>query len=252
MRTLVVIPTFNERATLERAVSGALAAGADVSVLVVDDGSPDGTGALADRIAAAEPRVEALHRPGKTGLGSAYRLGFRWGMDRGFDVFCEMDADLSHDPSDLPRLLAALDRADVVIASRYVPGGRVVDWPRRRVLLSRGGNRYVRLVTGIPVTDATAGYRAYRRAVLEALDLGSIRSEGYSFQVEMVLRSWRSGFCVVEVPITFTERQEGASKISRGIVGEALWRVLVWGVHGPRSADRVHPDSVVAGSPRPR
>jgi len=228
--TILVVPTFNERATVERVVSGALAADPRMQVLVVDDGSPDGTGELVEALARKERRVAVLHRDGKQGLGSAYRTGFAWGLERGADVLCEMDADLSHDPADLPRLLAALDEgADVAIGSRYVPGGRVEGWPRRRLWLSTGANRYVRAATGLPVRDATAGFRAYRRAVVEAIDLDTVKSEGYAFQIEMTLRAWRAGFTVVEVPITFRERTEGASKISRAIILEALWRVAAWG-----------------------
>ena len=243
MRPLVCIPTYNESATLERAVRAALAADADLDVLVIDDASPDGTGDIADRLATEDPRVNVLHRPGKAGLGTAYRAGFAWGLERGYDVLAEMDADLSHDPADLPRLFDALRGADLVIGSRYVPGGGVVDWPASRLALSKGGNHYVRLATGMPLRDATAGYRAFRREVLEALDLTTVLSEGYSFQLEMALRTWRLGFRVVEVPITFTERREGASKISRAIIVEALWRVLVWGLRGPRRPAALHASS---------
>ncbi|MDP8970991.1 MAG: polyprenol monophosphomannose synthase [Actinomycetota bacterium] len=254
MRALVVVPTYNESATLERVVARSLQAAASdrmpaagsLEMLIVDDASPDGTGDLAARLSAAHTGVHVLHRPGKQGLGSAYRTGFGWGMERGFDVLCEMDADLSHDPADLPRLLRTLAGADLVIGSRYVPTGGVVDWPLHRRALSKGGNRYVQLATGMPVADATAGFRAYRRTVLEALDLTTIGSEGYAFQIEMALRSWRLGFRVMEVPITFVERSEGASKISRAIVAEALWRVLVWGLTGPRRPADVHPDSIAA------
>ncbi|MDP9406135.1 MAG: polyprenol monophosphomannose synthase [Actinomycetota bacterium] len=250
MRVLVVVPTYNEIATLERVAKGVVAAAArtphDVELLVVDDGSPDGTGALADRLAAEHAGIAVLHRDRKAGLGPAYRAGFALGLARGFDALCEMDADLSHDPADLPRLLTTLERADLVVGSRYVPGGSVVDWPWHRLALSRGGNRYVRAVTGLPVRDATSGYRVYRRAVLETLDLATVRSDGYSFQLELALRAWRLGFRVVEVPITFVERSEGASKISRAIVAEAMWRVLQWGAQGPRRPAPLHPRSVAA------
>jgi glycosyltransferase involved in cell wall biosynthesis len=246
MRTLLVVPTYNERTTLPPVVDGVLAVTDDVDMLVVDDASPDGTGAIADRLAAGSSRVQVLHRPAKSGLGTAYRAGFAWGLERGYDAFGEMDADLSHEPTALPGLLLALRGADVVIGSRYVPGGGVVDWPLPRVMLSRGGNRYVRWCTGMPVTDATSGYRLYRRPVLQALAIDSVRSEGYSFQVEMALRAWRSGFRVVEVPIVFTERREGASKISRVIVLEALLRVAQWGLSGARRPAGVHPASVAA------
>jgi len=246
VHALVVIPTYNESATIERAVTRALDATPDLDVLVVDDASPDGTGAIADRLAAADTRVQVLHRPGKGGLGPAYRAGFAWGLARDHQVLCEMDADLSHDPADLRRLIAATDGADLVIGSRYVPGGRVENWPAHRLLVSRWGNRYVHLLTGLPVTDATAGFRAFRRPVLEAVDLATVVSDGYSFQLEMALRSWRAGFRVVELPITFTERSEGASKFTRSIVVEALWRTARWGLAGPRRAAGVHPDSVAA------
>jgi glycosyltransferase involved in cell wall biosynthesis len=253
MRALVVVPTYNEIATLERVVVGVLdaadSAALDVEILVVDDASPDGTGTLAERLAADDKRVAVMHRPAKLGLGPAYLAGFSRGLARGYDVLCEMDADLSHDPVDVPRLLRTLERADLVIGSRYVPGGGVVDWPPHRRLLSSAGNRYVQIVTGLPVADATAGFRAYRRAVLEEIDLASVDSDGYAFQLELVLRAWRQGFRVVEVPIIFTERREGASKISRAIVAEALWRVLRWGLAGPRRPAPVHPLSVAAPLP---
>lgn len=246
MHTLVVIPTYNELATLERAVKGVLGACDDIDVLVVDDASPDGTGELADGLAQADPHVHVLHRPAKSGLGSAYREGFAWGLERDAQLLCEMDADLSHDPADLPRLLHAVRGADLVIGSRYVHQGQVLDWPAWRRALSRCGNAYVRGMTGIPVKDATAGFRVYRRAVLEALDIGAVVSEGYSFQLKMALRAWRLGFRILEVPITFTERREGASKISRAIVAEALWRVLLWGLTGPRTPRPAHRHSVAA------
>lgn len=249
MRPLVVVPTYNEIATLERVVSGALAADARLHVLVVDDGSPDGTGELADRLAAESGgRVHVMHRREKSGLGSAYKRGFAWGMEQGHDVLCEMDADLSHNPADLARLLAALESADLAIGSRYVRGGAVRDWPLSRRLLSRMGNLYVRILTGMPVRDATAGFRAYRRAVVEEVNLDTLRAEGYAFQLEMALRTWRMGFAITEVPITFVERSEGASKISRSIVVEALWRALLWGARGPRHPGPSHPRSVTAGS----
>ncbi|MPZ73296.1 MAG: glycosyltransferase [Nitriliruptorales bacterium] len=250
MRTLVVVPTYNEASTLprvaERLLGAAEASDHEITLLVVDDNSPDGTGDIADAIAAHDERVHVLHRPAKGGLGAAYRAGFAWGLRREFDVFCEMDADLSHDPADVPRLLAALAGADLVIGSRYVPGGGVVDWPWHRLALSKGGNRYVRAMTGMPVEDATAGFRAFRRHVLEELELDTVRSDGYSFQLEMALRTWRLGFRIMEVPITFVERSEGVSKISRAIVVEALWRVFQWGIQGPRRAQPVHARSVAA------
>ncbi|MDP8932426.1 MAG: polyprenol monophosphomannose synthase [Actinomycetota bacterium] len=234
--TLVILPTYNERGTLEEVVHGLLTASAFVDILIVDDASPDGTGEIAERLAGEQVRVHVLHRPAKGGLGSAYRSGFRWGLERGYDVLVEMDADLSHDPAALPQLLAATSWADLVVGSRYVPGGRTKGWPRHRRALSRGGNHYVQLVSRVPVRDATSGYRAFRREVLEELGVDSLRSEGYSFQLETVLAAWREGFAIAELPITFVERRSGASKISRAIIFEALWRVLVWSCTGPRRA----------------
>ncbi|HUG85738.1 MAG TPA: polyprenol monophosphomannose synthase [Euzebya sp.] len=227
-RPLVVIPTLNEAPTIDKAVSGARAA--DVDVLVVDDGSTDATSAIVQRLASLDPGVNLLQRDTKMGLGTAYRDGFAWGMARGYDAFGEMDADLSHDPGDLPTLLAGLAHADLVIGSRYVAGGGVEDWPVTRRLLSRGANTYVRLCTGLPVHDATAGFRFYRRSVIDAVDTSSSTADGYAFQIEMALRTWLRGFVILEVPITFTERQEGVSKMSRAIVAEALWRVPRWGL----------------------
>lgn len=247
MRTLVVVPTYDEADNLPTLVERAREAAPGADLLVVDDASPDGTGELAERLAHADERVHVLHRAAKAGLGSAYRAGFDWGLQRDYEAFCEMDADLSHDPGDLPRLLHALKGADLVIGSRYVPGGQVHDWPRARRWLSEGGNRYVRLATGMPIADATSGYRAFRRAVLEALVLTSLHSEGYCFQVETALRAWRAGFRVVEIPIAFVERQEGASKISRRIVAEAVVRTAAWGLAGPRQPAPVHPRSISAG-----
>lgn len=248
-RVLVITPTFNERDTLGEVVRRALACPVTCDVLIVDDRSPDGTGQLADALASEHDEVHVLHRPAKAGLGSAYRTGFHWGLERGYRILVEMDADLSHDPAALPELIDATQRADLVIGSRYVEGGRTENWPWHRRALSRGGNRYVQLVTGVPVADATSGFRAFRRELLEELEIESLRSEGYSFQLETVLRSWRDGFCLEEVPITFVERRHGASKISRAIVFEALWRVLVWGVRGPRRTGAPNSRSVPVGGP---
>jgi glycosyltransferase involved in cell wall biosynthesis len=229
-RVLVVMPTYDEIDNLGTIAARLAAAVPSATLLVVDDGSPDGTGQLADELAAASDRVHVLHRSEKAGLGAAYVAGFAWAERHGYDVVVEMDADGSHAPEQLPRLLAALEQADVVLGSRWVPGGTVENWPRRREVLSRGGNAYTRLVLGLPLRDATGGFRAYRRAVLDALPLDAVHSQGYCFQVDLAWQAWRAGFRVVEVPITFVERERGESKMSRDIVLEALWRITWWGV----------------------
>jgi dolichol-phosphate mannosyltransferase len=229
-RVLVVIPTYQERENIESIIDRVFAAVPDVDVLVVDDGSPDGTGKVVDERADADSRVHVLHRTEKNGLGAAYIAGFDWGLDAGYDVFVEMDADGSHAPEQLTRLLSALEGADLVLGSRYVPGGAVVNWPRRREVLSRGGNVYVRMALGLDLRDATGGYRAFRRAVLEDIDYAAVASEGYCFQVDLARRALAGGHRVVEVPITFVERVRGESKMSGDIVREAFWRVTQWGV----------------------
>lgn len=229
-RVLVVIPTYNEADNLRMITGRVRASVPKAEILVVDDASPDGTGALAEELAARDPHLHVLHRSGKQGLGAAYVAGFRWAQQRGYDVVVEMDADGSHAPEQLPRLLTALADADVVLGSRWVPGGKVVNWPWRRMVLSRGGNLYVRLVLGVPFRDATGGYRAYRMPVLDKIDIDSVVSQGYCFQVDLAWRAHRHGLRVVEVPITFTERQHGQSKMSSAIVREALWRVTLWGL----------------------
>jgi len=229
---VVIIPTFNEIENLETAVA-AVHAVADVDILVVDDDSPDGTGALADRISAADPRVSVLHRTERAGLGQAYLAGFRRALDAGYRVIVEMDSDGSHPAASLPELLSRLDRDDrpgLVIGSRWVAGGRVVDWPRRRRLLSEGANSYARLALGFAVRDSTGGYRAYRADVLRAMALDEVQSHGYCFQIDMTRRTLDAGFGVAEVPITFRDRLYGTSKMSAGIVVEAMWRVTVWGL----------------------
>jgi dolichol-phosphate mannosyltransferase len=228
----VIIPTYNERDNLEPIVGRIRAAVPDADILVVDDNSPDGTGEIAEKLTASDPRVHVLHRPGKSGLGTAYIAGFTWGLEHGYGVLVEHDADGSHDPADLPRMLTALERADLVIGSRYVPGGTVVNWPKSREILSRGANIYVRIMLGIGIHDATAGFRAYRAATLRAIGLDQIESQGYCFQIDLTLRTARRGLVIREVPITFTERARGASKMSRAVVAEALWRVAQWGVAG--------------------
>jgi dolichol-phosphate mannosyltransferase len=243
----MVVPTYNESATVRRVVEAVRASGR-AQVLIVDDGSPDGTGDIADWLAARDHGVHVLHRTTKEGLGAAYRAGLRWGLDRGYDALGEMDADGSHDPADVPRLLDALGNADLVIGSRYVPGGAVRNWPLRRRVLSRGGNLYVRAMTGLPVHDATAGFRMFRRRTLLALDIDRVQSDGYSFQVELALRAHTAGFRVVEIPITFVERTEGASKMSRAIVFEALWRVPRWALETRNRPSAVNRHSVAAAT----
>jgi dolichol-phosphate mannosyltransferase len=227
---LVVIPTYNERENLGPIVTRLHAALPKVHVLVVDDGSPDGTGELADELAEADERVNVMHRTEKAGLGAAYVAGFRWALAKDYATIVEMDADGSHGPEDLPRMLDALSDADLVVGSRYVPGGSVVNWPKRREILSRGGNLYSRIALGVKVNDITAGFRAYRREVLEKLDLDAIASHGYCFQIDLTWRTDEAGFEIVEVPITFTERAIGESKMSGSIVREAVIRVGSWGV----------------------
>lgn len=229
-RVVVVIPTYNEASNLAWIVGRLRAAQPDVDVLVVDDGSPDGTGDIADGLAAADPAVSVVHRSAKAGLGAAYLHGFRVALDAGYDVIGEMDADGSHQPEQLDRLLEALKSADLVIGSRWVPGGAVVNWPLRRELLSRGGNLYVRILLGVPVRDATAGYRLFRRATLEKIDLDSVESTGYVFQTDMVTRTLGAGLIVREVPIEFVERVRGDSKMSGAVAAESLRRITVWGV----------------------
>jgi len=222
----IVLPTYNEAANIEAFVVAVRAVLPDSAhVLIVDDSSPDGTGEIADRLAAEQPRVGVLHRPRKEGLGPAYVAGFRRALAEGAALVVEMDADFSHDPAHLPALLAASDEADLVIGSRYVAGGGVTDWGPVRRAISRGGSTYSRLVLGLDVHDLTAGFKCFRREVLEAIDLDSVESRGYAFQVEMTYRAIQQGFSVVEVPITFRDRRAGSSKIDRSIIAEAIWRV---------------------------
>lgn len=234
-RVLVCIPTYNEADNVAWIVGRVRSAVPEVDVLVVDDASPDGTGDIADALAAEDAQVHVLHRSGKEGLGAAYIAAFAWADSHGYDVAVEMDADGSHQPEELPRLLAALRTADVVLGSRWVPGGEVRNWPASRRLLSQGGNTYTRLALGVPLRDATGGYRAYRMAVLSALPLGEVASQGYCFQVDLAWQAWRAGFRIVEVPITFVERERGQSKMSRAIVAEALWRVTWWALRSRRA-----------------
>ncbi|WP_288813944.1 polyprenol monophosphomannose synthase [uncultured Corynebacterium sp.] len=230
-KTLVIIPTFNERENLPLIVGRLLDAEPErVNVLVVDDSSPDGTGDVADELAAKDDRINVMHREGKGGLGGAYVAGFRWGLEREYNVLCEMDADGSHAPEQLHLLLDRIDTgAEMVIGSRYVRGGKTVNWPASRQLLSRGGNVYASVALGAGLSDITGGYRAYRREVLEEIDLDSVDSAGYVFQVDLAFRAVEAGFDVREVPITFTERELGESKMSGNIVSEAMLQVTKWG-----------------------
>ncbi len=229
-RTLVIIPTYNESENVRGIVPAALAQSPAVDVLVVDDNSPDGTGDIVEAMAKAEPRIHLLRRAGKLGLGTAYIAGFKWGLERGYDFLMEMDADFSHDPREIPNFLKAIENADVVLGSRYKDGIRVVNWPLSRLVLSKGASLYVRWITGLPVMDPTGGYKCFRRVVLESMQLDNIRSNGYAFQVEMTYQAWMAGFRIVEIPITFTDRYAGKSKMSGKIVREALWMVwaLAW------------------------
>lgn len=231
MKVLVITPTYNELESLPVTAKRLRESAPEVDLLIADDNSPDGTGELADKLAADDDQIHVLHRPGKGGLGAAYIAGFRWGIERGYDVLVEMDADGSHRPEQLHLLLDAIkDGGDLVLGSRWVSGGSTVNWPVSRQILSRGGNFYIKVILGLPLGDATGGYRAYRKEVIEAIDLDSIQSQGYCFQVDLARRACDLGFDVREVPIQFVERALGDSKMSGDIVKEALWRVTVWGV----------------------
>lgn len=227
---LVVIPTYNERENLRLMTTRLRAVAPYAEVLIVDDASPDGTGRVAEVMASEDDQLHVLQRDGKRGLGAAYCAGFAWALRRQYGVVVEMDADGSHQPEELSRLLHALRHSDLVVGSRWVRGGRVVNWPRRRELLSRGGNTYARFALGIHVRDATGGFRAFRSHTLKEIGLDDVESQGYCFQVDLAVRTLQAGLRVVEVPITFVERTKGASKMNRGIVAEALWRVTVWGL----------------------
>lgn len=226
-----MMPTYNERQNLEIMAGRIRESTPDADLLVVDDNSPDGTGDLAEKLAETDPHVHVMHRTEKAGLGKAYIAGFTWALERGYDVIVEMDADGSHRPEDLPRLLDAVAAgADGVIGSRWVPGGKVVNWPRKREMLSRGANIYTRIMIGFNVKDATGGYRAYRASTLRRIDLSNVESTGYSFQVDITVRIVKAGLRIVEVPITFVERERGVSKMDSAIIREAFWRVAQWGV----------------------
>ncbi|PYO45370.1 MAG: dolichyl-phosphate beta-D-mannosyltransferase [Gemmatimonadetes bacterium] len=226
-RALVIVPTYNERFNIARLIPAVLAQDPSLEMLIVDDASPDGTGGVVDAIAANNDRVHVIHREGKLGLGTAYIAGFGWALERKYDLIFEMDADFSHNPELLPEFLQSVKEADVVLGSRY-QGGRVnvVNWPMSRLFLSYAANIYARAVTGLPVSDTTGGFKCFRRNVLESIDLNSVKSNGYAFQIEMSFRAWKRGFRLVEIPIIFVDRTEGVSKMSKKIVREAVW--MVW------------------------
>jgi len=226
-RALVIVPTYNERFNIARLIPAILAQDPSLEILVVDDGSPDGTGAIVDAIVATNPRVNVIHREGKLGLGTAYIAGFRWALERKYDLVFEMDADFSHNPERLPEFLESIKEADLVLGSRYQDGHvNVVNWPMSRLFLSYAANVYARFVTGLPIFDTTGGFKCFRRNVLESIDLNSVKSNGYAFQIEMSYRAWKRGFRLFEIPIIFVDRTEGVSKMSKKIVREAVW--MVW------------------------
>lgn len=238
-RTLVIIPTYNERDNIGPLIELVLQQAEALDMLVVDDNSPDGTAAIVEKICQSNPRVSLHKRAGKLGLGTAYIEGFKWGLARGYEFFIEMDADFSHDPREIPNFLRSAQEADLVLGSRYLHGIRVVNWPLSRLVLSKGASYYVRIITGLPVTDPTGGFKCFRRRVLEAIELDRVRSNGYAFQIEMTYKAWMNGFRVREIPITFTDRYAGQSKMSGRIVREALW--MVWAIafsHGFRRKPR--------------
>jgi len=226
MKALIIVPTYNERENLEELVRRVFDQKLPTEILVVDDNSPDGTGALADEMAARDPRVHVMHRAGKMGLGSAYVAGFKWALARDYDAVFEMDADFSHNPDSLGDFLRELEHADLVLGSRYLHGVTVVNWPLSRLILSYSANLYSRIITGMPVKDLTGGFKCFRRQVLEAIDLDRVRSDGYAFQIEINFKAWRKGFRIQEIPILFVDRRLGVSKMSRHIVREAAW--MVW------------------------
>jgi dolichol-phosphate mannosyltransferase len=235
MKALVIIPTYNERENIEAIVPAVLGKDPSLHVLIVDDNSPDGTGRIADSMSQADQRVSVIHRPGKMGLGTAYISGFQFALEKKYDLVFEMDCDFSHDPKYIPDFLRAAKEADLVLGSRYISGVNVVNWPISRLLLSYYANVYSRIVTGLPVRDATGGFKCFRRQVLEAIDLDRVKSNGYSFQIEMSFRAWKKGFKIKEIPIVFEDRKVGQSKMSKSIVREAIWmvwRLRIWSLLG--------------------
>ncbi len=239
-KILVITPTYNERDNLPTLVQRVLSQPVPLDFLIVDDNSPDGTGKLADEIAAREPRLKVLHRQVKDGLGRAYCAGFKWALERDYEFILEMDGDFSHNPDDIPRFVEAAQNADLVIGSRYRHGIRVINWPLSRLMLSMTAAKYVQVITGMPITDPTGGYKCFRRAALQSLNLDAVRSNGYSFQIEITHKLWRQGMRIGEVPIIFTDRFQGSSKMSRKIVREALWMVWrLWFQNGLRRKPRI-------------
>ena len=237
--TLIVMPTYNERENLPRMAQQLLHLPTKVDLLVVDDNSPDGTGKLADELAAKHPEIQVLHRAEKNGLGRAYLAGFQWALERNYEFIFEMDGDFSHNPNDVPVLLQAAQDADLVLGSRYINGIRIINWPLGRLMLSKSAAAYVQIITGMPITDPTGGYKCFRRRALAALDLGAVQSNGYSFQIELTHKLWRQGYRIAEVPIIFTERVQGHSKMAGHIVSEALWMVWrLWFQNGCRRRPR--------------
>ena len=247
-RALVIIPTYNERENVQGIVEMVLRQSPAIDLLIVDDNSPDGTGNIVEAMAGQQPRLHLLRRAGKLGLGTAYIAGFKWGLEKGYEYLMEMDADFSHDPNELPNFLKKIEEADLVLGSRYCNGIRVINWPLSRLMLSKGAAWYVRLITGLPVTDPTGGFKCFRRPILETLELDKVRSNGYAFQVEMTYKAWMTGFRVAEIPITFVDRYAGQSKMSGKIVREALWMVWLLALsHGfRRSPPSIHPRSVAS------
>ena len=239
-QTLIIVPTYNERENLPRIAQKLLSLPVAVDLLVVDDNSPDGTGKIADELAAKYPQIHVLHRAEKNGLGRAYIAGLKWALEKNYEFVFEMDCDFSHDPDDIPAFLEAAKDADLVLGSRYVGGIRVMNWPLGRLMLSRFAGKYVALVTGMPFSDPTGGYKCFRRRALQAVNLDGVHSNGYSFQIELTHKLWRQGFKIVEVPIIFTERTQGQSKMAGGIVNEAFWLVWrLWLQNGLRRSPRV-------------
>ncbi|NLK50774.1 MAG: polyprenol monophosphomannose synthase [Candidatus Cloacimonetes bacterium] len=229
MKTLIIIPTYNERENIGRMLDYVLSHNPELEILVIEDNSPDGTAAIVKKAMESNPRIHLIERSGKLGLGSAYVTGFRYALERGFSYIMEMDADFSHNPDDIPRLLEAAKKYDLVIGSRYVQGVNIVNWPFKRLLISYFASKYVRVITGMPIKDPTGGFKCFNRRVLESIDLDAILSDGYAFQVEMNFRAWVKGFRIKEVSIVFTDRVDGVSKMSRRIVWEAVW--MVWRLH---------------------